>query len=137
MFYCIRIRQNLETVPGSEIIFSETYDNYCSSCLLKNVSSVAKNSFGPLIIKEFPNRFVSTKSRNKKSFQLYHNIAQRYQSLVPSDNNSNRNDTIFSFPHNDNELSSLSRNNKDDTSIQEKCIASGDGNNEKNHINRF
>ena len=42
-----------------------------------------------------------------------------------------------SFPDNDNELSSLSRNNKNDTIIQEKYIASGDGNDKNHHNNRF
>ncbi|KAI7848640.1 hypothetical protein BDC45DRAFT_610144 [Circinella umbellata] len=138
------IRQNLETLRGSEIIFSETYENYCSSCLLKNVPSVAKNSFGPLIIEEFPNSFVSTKFRKKKGFQLYHNIARRYQPSSSDDNTSN-NDTVFSTPpeiitmnlfsDNKNDLSVLSLNNKKGEIIQGKYSANGDENGKNNHNN--
>ena len=113
---------------------------------MKNVPSVAKNSFGPLIIEEFPNSFVSTKFRKKKGFQLYHNIARRYQPSSSDDDTSN-NDTVFSTPpeiitmnlfsDNKNDLSVLSLNNKKGEIIQGKYSANGDENGKNNYNNRF
>ncbi|KAI9248286.1 hypothetical protein BDA99DRAFT_525303 [Phascolomyces articulosus] len=77
------IRQNLETMPGYDTPFSETYEDYCSSCLSESVTPVAKNSFGPAILKEFPNSFPNPKNCNRRTIQYYHNIVRRQRQPHP------------------------------------------------------